>query len=168
MASGASCGAGRQDDDFRPGLPFYRFWTVLERAGAPAENRIVGQFEQLHESRLLPRQRGPARVHLLPRSASGPRSRGKERPISGDRCLECHADRGCSLPVSVRLGRSRDDDCTSCHMPRLDDVEHESSCRHRRIIVSAPRGRGSIGPRFRRDPARRPTSLGQLPPSPDG
>ena len=42
--------AGRQDEDFRPGLPFYRFWTVLERAGAPAEDRIVGQFEQMHES----------------------------------------------------------------------------------------------------------------------
>ena len=49
------------------------------------------------------------------------------------RCLECHADQGCSLPTAVRQERSRDDDCVSCHMPRTrsSDVFHVATTDHR-------------------------------------
>jgi Flp pilus assembly protein TadD len=124
--------AGRQDEDFRPGLPFYRFWTVLERAGAPAEDRIVGQFEQLHESHcfLASGDRLGCTSCHDPHRAPEP----EEKVIYfRDRCLKCHANRGCSLPVSVRLGRSQDDDCTSCHMPRSNDSNtiHVAITNHR-------------------------------------
>ena len=49
------------------------------------------------------------------------------------RCLECHADRGCTLPPSVRLKQSKDDDCTACHMPRSKtyDIPHTAMTDHR-------------------------------------
>jgi len=49
-----------------------------------------------------------------------------------DRCLVCHADRGCRLPRPARIARNADDDCTACHMPRVQatDVAHTSLTRH--------------------------------------
>ena len=34
-----------------------------------------------------------------------------------DRCLNCHADQGCSVPVAVRIKTNPDDSCVACHMP---------------------------------------------------
>jgi len=124
--------AGRRDDDFRPGLPFYRFWTVLERAGAPANDRIVGQFEQLHESHCFlasGNRLGCISCHD-PHRAPAPEEKAN---YFRKRCLECHTNPGCSLPVNVRLERGRDDDCTSCHMPRSNgsNTIHVAITNHR-------------------------------------
>ncbi len=50
-----------------------------------------------------------------------------------DRCLECHSERGCSLPATVRTERGRADDCVRCHMPRLEnsDIIHVAETNHR-------------------------------------
>ena len=79
----ARSAGGRQDEDFRPGLPFYRFWTVLERAGGTGEESDRRPVRADAREPLLPRQRRPARVHLLPRSASSSPNPRKRRPISG-------------------------------------------------------------------------------------
>jgi hypothetical protein len=48
------------------------------------------------------------------------------------RCLNCHAERGCSLPLAERLQQSREDSCMQCHMPRSDaDITHTSISDHR-------------------------------------
>ena len=124
--------AGRQDGDFRPGLPFYRFWTVLEQAGASAKDRIVGQFEQMHESHCFRASGGRLGCISCHDPHRAPKPEEKVTYFR-DRCLKCHANRGCSLPVSVRLGRSQNDDCTSCHMPRLKDSNtiHVAVTNHR-------------------------------------
>ncbi len=124
--------AGRQDADFRPGLPFYRFWTVLEPAGGPVENRFVGQVEQTHESRCYQASQGRLGCischdpHRLPAIA-------EKTAYYRNRCLECHADRGCSLTKTARPGRSPNDDCIACHMPPLrnSDVVHAATTDHR-------------------------------------
>jgi Flp pilus assembly protein TadD len=124
--------AGRQDGDFRPGLPFFRFWTVLERAGASAKDRIVGQFEQMHESHCFLASAGRLGCISCHDPHRAPKPEEKVAYFR-DRCLKCHANRSCSLPVSVRLGRSQNDDCTSCHMPRAKDVNtiHVAVTNHR-------------------------------------
>ena len=49
------------------------------------------------------------------------------------RCLECHAKRGCSLTAEVRLKKSPQDDCVSCHMSTLpgSTVGHSAITDHR-------------------------------------
>jgi tetratricopeptide (TPR) repeat protein len=133
---------GRRDSDFRPGLPFYKFWTVLEPAGGPAENRFVGQVEQMHESRCWQASKGklgcischdPHRLPAVEEKATYYRNR----------CLECHADRGCSLTELTRQRQSPNDDCAACHMPRSGntDVVHAATTDHRILRRSGEQNR---------------------------
>src|SRR5262249_26248670 len=50
-----------------------------------------------------------------------------------DRCLECHADRGCALPEMVCHAQNREDSCVDCHMPRsaTTDIAHTATTLHR-------------------------------------
>jgi len=124
--------AGRRDEDFRPGLPFHRFWTVLERPTGPDENRFVGQFEQMHQSRCFAVSQGRLGCischdpHRLPRP-------DEKATFFRDRCLKCHSDPGCSLPAANRTAQGRADDCVRCHMPPLDnsDIIHIAETNHR-------------------------------------
>ena len=47
-----------RNEDYRPGLPFHEFWTVLETVDGAAEQRFVGQVEQMHESRCFRASKG--------------------------------------------------------------------------------------------------------------
>ena len=124
--------AGRRDDDFRPGLPFYRFWTVLEPPPGEDENRFVGQFEQMHQSRCFAESKGRLGCischdpHQLP-------GRDERATFFRDRCLECHAEKGCGLPATARKAHGRADDCVRCHMPPLEnsDIIHIAETNHR-------------------------------------
>ena len=101
-------------------------------AAGTAEDRFVGQVEQMHESRCFRASQG--RLGCI--SCHDPHQRPEPEEQASyyrDRCLECHADRGCSLPSTVRLARSQTDDCVSCHMPRTDrtDIIHAVATNHR-------------------------------------
>ena len=110
--------AGRRDEDFRPGLPFQQFWTVLEPAANSAENRFVGQFEQMHASSCFGASRGRMGCischdpHREPETA-------EKADYYRDRCLQCHSDRGCSVPTRW-IARTRDDQtivfAATCHV----------------------------------------------------
>ena len=49
---------GARSEDFRPGLPFYRFWSVFVPAASAAENRFASQAEQMHASRCFRASQG--------------------------------------------------------------------------------------------------------------
>jgi Flp pilus assembly protein TadD len=119
-------------DDYRPGLPFYRFWSAFVPAAESGDNRFASQAEQMHESRCYSASRGRLRCvschdpHALPQPE-------EKAAYYRDRCLECHADRGCSLPGKLRLERKRGDDCTACHMPQSHSSNniHVATTNHR-------------------------------------
>src|SRR5262249_52301432 len=50
-----------------------------------------------------------------------------------ERCLQCHRQQGCSLPLDDRLRRSPGDSCIECHMPPYGaaDIPHTASTDHR-------------------------------------
>jgi hypothetical protein len=134
---------GRHNDDFRPGLPFHRFWTVFVQPPDRAEDRFVGQFEQMHESRCFRASDG----QLGCISCHDPHDFPAPEKTAGyfrSRCLVCHAERGCSLPTADRLERSREDDCAGCHMPKAGsfDVPHSASANHR--IPRHPGGENTL------------------------
>jgi Tfp pilus assembly protein PilF len=122
----------RRDEDYRPGLSFDLVWSVFERTSGSAADQFVGHVEQMHESRCYLETQG--RLGCI--SCHDPHRLPTEQERVGyyrERCLECHAERGCRLPAAVRREQSRDDDCTGCHMPRSGtvDVIHTATVNHR-------------------------------------
>jgi hypothetical protein len=123
---------GRSIADYRPGLPLDAFVRVFYSRGDPVTARgVIGHVEQMRESRCFQRSGGELGCvschdpHRLPAA-------GERVAYYRGRCLECHADRGCTVPKDDRLAGSPDDDCTACHMPRTRalDVAHTAITLH--------------------------------------
>jgi Flp pilus assembly protein TadD len=135
----------RREDEFRPGLPLSAVWSVFESAEGADEDRFVGQVEQMHESRCY--RAGSGRLGCI--SCHDPHRRpGDEERVDHyrGRCLECHGEgRGCALPEPARREKSREDDCTACHMPRSgrSDIPHVATTDHRILRDSGAAGRPS-------------------------
>jgi Tfp pilus assembly protein PilF len=123
---------GRRNEDYRPGLPFQRFWTVFVQPPGRAEDRFVGQVEQMHESRCFRASSGRLGCISCHNPHNFPPPAERVAYYQG-RCLICHAERGCSLPASDRLERSKENDCAGCHMPKASsfDIPHAASANHR-------------------------------------
>src|SRR5262249_37431410 len=67
------------------------------------------------------------------------------------RCLECHAEKGCSLPAAERRRQQADDSCAACHMrARSTDLAHSTITDHRvlRTPEAAPRVAGVLARRL--------------------
>ncbi|MGC8639970.1 MAG: hypothetical protein ACP5XB_08860 [Isosphaeraceae bacterium] len=109
---------GRTEFEYRPGLPFDAFMTVSPALADPmAKRRIVGHFEQMRLSRCY--QESKAELGCISCHDSHRIPPAEERVgYYQSRCLQCHAERGCSLPLDQRLAQKPDNDCTACHMPK--------------------------------------------------
>jgi len=54
------------------------------------------------------------------------------------KCLECHNEKSCALPLSIRQRKTPPDDCAGCHMPKrsVQTIAHAVLTNHR-IIAQA-------------------------------
>ena len=54
------------------------------------------------------------------------------------KCLTCHTNQSCKLPIAARMQRTPANDCIGCHMPKRDIqvISHSSATNHR--IVATP------------------------------
>ena len=137
---------GRGTFDFRPGLPLQCFVSVFVRSaptleevsGTPKAGKFVGHVEQMHASRCFVASAGLMGCstchdpHQLPAA-------GERLAYYRERCLSCHADKGCSLPAEVRFQKSKQDSCIDCHMPAgKSDIPHASTTDHRILRQPQP------------------------------
>jgi hypothetical protein len=54
------------------------------------------------------------------------------------KCLACHTDKSCALPLSLRQHKTPADDCAGCHMPKRDvTVISHSVLTNHRIVAEA-------------------------------
>jgi predicted CXXCH cytochrome family protein len=116
---------------FRPGLPTSDFFLVFERT-SKLRNMAVGQVEQMKLSRCYRESNG----QLGCTSCHDPHRVPARQELAAyfrRRCLTCHEQHVCSLPLSARLIRSPDDSCITCHMPALTgrDIAHVATTDHR-------------------------------------
>ncbi|HEX3448921.1 MAG TPA: tetratricopeptide repeat protein [Isosphaeraceae bacterium] len=130
---------GRGPFDYRPGLPLIDFYAVYGRVNEAA-NHAVGQVEQMKLSRCFRATRGRLGCtschdpHQVPPLA-------EKTAYFRQQCLACHERKGCSLPESVRLAESTNDNCIQCHMKQLTkvDIAHVAITDHR--ILKTPDAR---------------------------
>jgi hypothetical protein len=124
---------GRSLDEFRPGLPLESFLTVVVSAeDANGTRQAVNHVQQMTASQCY--QRGTGDMRLGCTSCHDPHERpGPEKRVAffRDRCMQCHATRGCKESGNERS--RRDNDCTACHMQHYGnaDVAHSTSSDHR-------------------------------------
>jgi Tfp pilus assembly protein PilF len=129
---------GRGLYDFRPGVPLEAFWSVFVQSGETGEGqKAVGHVEQMYQSRCF---RGGALGCI---SCHDPHERvGAAQRVDyyRKRCLQCHGQQGCSLPLADRLARSPRDSCIECHMPPYGaaDIPHTASTDHRILRTGRP------------------------------
>jgi tetratricopeptide (TPR) repeat protein len=55
-----------------------------------------------------------------------------------NKCLTCHTNQSCKLPLATRMHQQPANDCIACHMPKRDIqvISHSSATNHR--IVATP------------------------------
>jgi hypothetical protein len=126
---------GRKEFEYRPGLPLHLFFSVFVRPPELVESRkTVSQVEQMQLSRCFRASAGPKRLGCIschdPHRLPAPEERVT---FYRQRCLRCHEQAGCSLPVAERRRRNKDDSCIACHMPRRGtvNVAHAAVTDHR-------------------------------------
>jgi hypothetical protein len=154
---------GRGLFDFRPGLPLEAFWSIYVGEADPEEpQKAVSHVEQMYLSRCFLRsEEKPAegKRKLGCTSCHDPHQHvGTEERVAYYRqqCLECHHEKGCSVPEATRRLTVNDDSCIDCHMPRYpaSDIAHTAATNHR--IVRRP---GKNAPAGTGQPKREPGLL---------
>ncbi len=126
---------GRLDSDFRPGMNFDDIWVAFVRSTRFDEKGLTRVASHVEQSRAsVCSQRSEGRFGCT--SCHDPHFAPSEREKVGfyrERCLTCHADRGCALSVAERTGVTESDSCVACHMPPrgLNGVPHTSRTDHR-------------------------------------
>lgn len=129
---------GRDMYEFRPGLPFEEFVTVVVRHPNLADaHKSVGQFEQLEQSKCFTASNGRLGCTSCHDPHTTPAAADRERFYRG-RCNTCHESKGCSAPAPER--QMKNDSCLACHMPRVDssNIAHASVTDHRILRKPAP------------------------------
>lgn len=126
---------GRQHHDFRPGQAMEDVWTVFVKDAGTTRNdedHAVSHVQQMRSSKCyLGSERRLTCVschdpHQVPLPERKPE-------FYRNRCLKCHNQRGCRIPLSERLRPPAMNSCIHCHMPHRDaaDVAHTTQTDHR-------------------------------------
>jgi hypothetical protein len=125
---------GRSPFDYRPGLPLHLFFLdfVDGRPGG-AGLRLVSAVPQLRTSRCYLASKAPNKLWCVSCHDPHKKPAPEERVAHyRGRCLRCHTEKSCGLPLAVRREKQKEDSCIACHMPQTGtEVTHASVTDHR-------------------------------------
>lgn len=126
---------GKSYHDFRPGMATEDVWTVFasnEPFSNEGANPFTSQVQQMESSACFLGSEGELRCTSChdPHHAPEPDERAE---YYRERCNNCHADRGCSLPSEEREPPPARNSCIHCHMSSSgsQDIPHASQSDHR-------------------------------------
>jgi tetratricopeptide repeat protein len=127
--------AGKEYSDFRPGKPLDDTLSILmvppDRAEPPQEDHLEHYY-----SMTLSKCYRASNGRLACISCHDPHVEPAKAEASAyfkQKCLTCHTEKSCSLPIAERQRSSPPDDCAGCHMPKRDvtEIRHASITNHR-------------------------------------
>jgi len=131
---------GKEHSDFRPGKPLDDTLSILmvpPNPEKPPEEDHLEHYYSMTLSKCYRASNGRLgcitchNPHLEP-------SRTEAPAYFKQRCLTCHTEKSCSLPIADRQHSNPPDDCAGCHMPKRDirEISHSSVTNHR--ILARP------------------------------
>ena len=121
--------------DFRPGTPLSETVAIFK---VPLQPDEPSPLLEHHFSMMLSKcyreaggKLGCLTCHEIHRQPSPDQAPAYFR----NRCLSCHTEESCALPLLSRLSHDPPDHCVGCHMPRMDlkRIVHSSLTEHRII-----------------------------------
>ncbi|MFQ5733375.1 MAG: tetratricopeptide repeat protein [Planctomycetaceae bacterium] len=124
---------GRKLSAFRPGLPLEDFRVDYQLELPATSMKVTGHLQQMRMSRCYTQSKTlTCTTCHNPHDTPAPEKRVQHYR---SKCLSCHESEGgdgCRLAPSVRAAKSPQNDCLSCHMPRVPtDIPHFAFTHHR-------------------------------------
>jgi hypothetical protein len=132
--------AGKTYRDFRPGAELDDtlciFLVPIGRESAPKDD-LLEHYLSMRLSKCYLRSNGRLNCischdpHVQPSQQEAPE-------YFRQKCLACHTETSCVVPMSLRQRQTPPDDCTGCHMPKRDvNVISHSVLTNHRIVAEA-------------------------------
>jgi hypothetical protein len=121
--------------DFRPGSELDDtlsiFLVPFARESAPKDD-LLEHYLSMRLSKCYLKSAGRLRCischdpHMQPAQQEAP-------AYFREKCLACHTEKSCALPLSLRQRKTPSDDCAGCHMPKRDVtvISHSVLTNHR-------------------------------------
>jgi hypothetical protein len=132
--------AGKTDRDFRPGAELNDtlsiFLVPFSGQSAPKDD-LLEHYLSMRLSKCYRKSGG--RLGCI--SCHDPHAQPSQQEAPAffrQKCLVCHAEKSCAVPLSLRLHKTPPDDCAGCHMPKRDVtvISHTVLTNHR-IVAQA-------------------------------
>lgn len=131
---------GKAYQDFRPGEPLDNTLSILmvpPTPSAPPDVDHVEHYYSMTSSKCYRKSAGRLSCitchnpHIEPTREEAP-------AYFNGKCLTCHTDHSCKLPLTARQQSKPADNCIGCHMPKRDIgiISHSSATNHR--ILAQP------------------------------
>ncbi len=128
---------GKEFSDFRPGRPLDETVAIFApppKPGAVGSSPLLEHYTLMKLSKCYRASGGTMHCltchdpHVQPRATSIAYYRKK--------CLSCHAESACKLPLNIRTTRKQGDDCAGCHMPKAPAGIPHSVLTDHRIVTN--------------------------------
>jgi Flp pilus assembly protein TadD len=129
---------GKTYQDFRPGIPLDNTFSILMvpfKPGDADDRDHLHLYFEMSMSKCFRASAGQLRCatchdpHIEPSQMEAP-------AYFNGKCMGCHSNRACTLPVAARQQSKPQDNCIGCHMPRREATEtaHTSLTNHRILM----------------------------------
>lgn len=126
---------GKSYSDIRPGQPLdevLSIFMVPPTRESPPDADHVEHYYSMMLSKCYRASGGRLSCitchdpHVQPTAAEAP-------AYFRRKCLTCHTNQSCRIPLATRMGRNPANDCVDCHMPKRDIqvISHSTATNHR-------------------------------------
>jgi hypothetical protein len=131
---------GKTYQDFHPGEPLDHTLSILmvpPTRSSPPDVDHVEHYYSMTLSKCYRESKGGLSCTTCHNPHVEP-SREESPAYFNNKCLTCHTEKSCKLPLSARQQSRPADNCVGCHMPKRDIgvISHSSATNHR--IIARP------------------------------